>query len=386
MRSLNRNAMSIPVHKLVDALEERIAAKKTVLGERDRKFGEDRVRIGSYLENISIPELFGVDMNNIYKDPELAMEIGLRSKIFWLDNTHDDWCCEIDILASTGYYFDMTLFGIRLRHSVEGVPEFMPHPIASNADLSLIKPFDFYTTGEMPEIIRLYEKLKEISHTLYSDKVKVNFPCFDRGPLDIYIQMRGYNNFVEDTAENPQFVHDFLSYIIHERIRWNSQRARFLGELFPKESTFLADDWINIPYITPKMFEEYIVPEYKLIQDMEGKVTGFHTCGRMIPIVGSLLELFPSIKILEVSGWNDFQQLDAIVDPGISFILNFINTFVLISSEEEHERMLTTIARIAKHRKITLCAQAIVRVHDTFDETIAKMNRFIDLVHEKLYC
>jgi len=385
MYLLDRQAMSVPTEKLVNVLEERIAEKKTVLEERNNKFGANRVKIGSYLENICLPELFEFDMNDVFRNPELAMEIALRSSIFWLDNTHDDWCCEINIPANTGIYFDMTLFGLEIKHSAQGFPQFMPHPIARNADLSLIKPFVFRETGDMPNLIGQYEKLKEISHTLYNDKINVLFPLFHRGPLDIYIQMRGYERFIDDTVENPQFVHDFLSYIVHERIRWNDERAKFLEEKFPPDNTVIADDWINIPFISPHLFEEYIVPKYKIIQEMEGKVTGFHTCGVMIPIAERLLEVFPNIKTLDVSGWNDFEQLDAIVDSDIDFCLNFINSFVLTSPEEEHRKVLTTIARIAKHRKLSLCVQAIVRMSDTtFDETIARMNQFIDLAHNML--
>ena len=68
------------------------------------------------------------------------------------------------------------------------------------------------------------------------------------------------------------------------------------------------------------------MPAYRLIQEKEGKVTGFHTCGVMIPVAKRLLDIFPDMKTLEVSGWNDFKQLDSIIDPGISFSLNFINS------------------------------------------------------------
>lgn len=381
---LNRSAMTIPSDGLVEALESRIESKGSVLRDRDTRLGKNRVRIGSYLENISLPELFDFDMNMFFRDPELAMEIALRSKIFWLDNTHDDQNADLTVAATAGMYFDMTLFGLGVRHSSQGVPEFMPHPIAKKADISLIGPFDFHTTGEMPNLLRQYDSLREISNKRYDNKIKVLFPSFQRGPLDIYIQMRGYYCFIEDILESPQFAHDFLSHIVNERIRWNVERAVFLDEELPAGNTFIADDWVNMPFITPRMFDDFIIPAYKKIQDAEGKVNGFHTCGVMGLLAGRLLEVFPDIRTLEVSGWNDFSALDAMIDPSVSFALNFINTFVLVSPVEEHRKMLENINRIARHRKISLCAQAIVRVYGTFDETIERMNRFIDLAHDML--
>ena len=37
------------------------------------------------MENIPLSGLFGFDMNDFYKDSALAMDIELRSKLFWLD-------------------------------------------------------------------------------------------------------------------------------------------------------------------------------------------------------------------------------------------------------------------------------------------------------------
>ena len=251
---LDRSAMKIPLDGLVEALVERISARKAILEERDACHGADRVKISSYMENIALPELFGFDMNDIFRSPEFALETELRNRIFWLDNTHDDWVCDLSICANAGMYYDMTLFGMDVKHSPQGVPEFMPHPIAAKADLSLIPPFEFYKTGVMPGLIRHYEKLQEISHKLYKDKLKILFPSFHRGPLDIAIQMRGYDRFIEDTYEDPVFVENFLNHIVWERIRYNRERGEFLGEKFPPESTFIADDWVNIPFITPGFF------------------------------------------------------------------------------------------------------------------------------------
>ena len=77
------------------------------------------------------------------------------------------------------------------------------------------------------------------------------------------------------------------------------------------------------------MFEEFILPAYREIQRGEGEVTGFHTCGRMETFVPNLLETFPGIRNLDVSGWNNIEVIDRLVDPSIHFSLPLANTFVL---------------------------------------------------------
>jgi hypothetical protein len=104
----------------------------------------------------------------------------------------------------------------------------------------------------------------------------------------------------------------------------------------------------------------------------------------MTPIVRDLLAEAPGLRGLDVSGWNDFELLDRLVDPGIGFWLNFINSFVLSATPQQHAEKLGRIARVRKRRSVGLGAQAIVRLHDDLAEDIRRMNAFIRLAREKL--
>jgi len=381
MKNLNRNAMSVPKERLVDELLERIDKKNQILEKRNIEYGAERVRIHSYAENIALPGLFGFDMNDYLANPELALDIDLRAKIFWLDNSSGDDNASLDVSVGTMYY-DMTLFGIEIKYQTDGVPLYQPHELMKNPDISLLKPFDFYNTGEMPSIHKRYEAYKDLSRSMYGDKLRVHFPYFSRGPLDIYINLRGYENFVDDISDNPQFVHDLFAYIIEERYRYNKETANFKNENLPDMG--IADDWVGIPFVSPRMFEEFIIPAYLKIQNNEGPIRYFHTCGAFEPLVPMLLETFPAFTGLDVSGWNNMNLLDKIVDPKIGFGLSMINTFVLFGSEEEHRQKIKQVAKIAKRRHVSLGAQAIVKAHDTFDESMYHANKFIELAREVL--
>jgi len=375
MEKLNRGAMSIPKEKLVDELLERIDKKNQILEKRNAEYGADRVKIHSYAENIALPGLFGFDMNDYLEDPELALDIELRAKIFWLDNSHGDDNASLDFSVGTMYY-DMTLFGIDIIYQSDGVPLYRPHKLMEKADLSALLPFDFFNTGEMPAIHKRFEAFKDISRGMYGDRLKVHFPYFGRGPLDIYIQLRGYENMLDDMSDNPNFAHELFAYIVEQRYRYNKEAAVFKNEQLPGMG--VADDWVAIPFISPGIFEKFIIPAYLKIQENEGPIRYFHTCGAFEPLVPMLLKTFPAFTGLDVSGWNDWELLDKIVDPSIGFGLSLINTFVLFGSEEEHRRKTEQVAKIASRRHVSLGAQAIVKAHDTFDESVYRANKFID--------
>jgi len=383
METLRNDAMAIPADRLLSALEERIARKRAVLEERDRTLGKDRIHISSYMENIGWPELFDYDMNRFYADPAFAFETDLRQRIFWLDNSLDDDVPGLGMGATVGMYFDITLFGQEVTHTRIGVPEFGHHPIADRPDLSLIPPVDFRTSGRMPVLLRRYETLRQISETRYGNKITIGFPEFGRGPLDVLVQLRGYESFVADTAERPQFVHDFLSRIVAERVRWNRERRRYLGIPEPAEpTTRIDDDWVNVPFISPAIFREFVLPAYRQIAASEGKVVGFHTCGILAPLARDLIEVFPGIQTLDISPWNDFEQLDAMLDPKIGFWLPIKNTVVLTGTPAQHRELLERVARVGRRRKVGTCAAAIVRLHDTYEENLSRMNAFIRLARK----
>ena len=383
MQPLNREAMGIPSESLVEALAERIERRRAVLAERDRTLGAGRIRIHSYMENIGWPELFGYDMDRLFADAEFGLETELRQRIFWLDNSLDDGLPGLHVVPTVGMYYDITLFGQEVSHTEIGVPLFEPHPIAQRPDLALIPPVDFHSSGQMPALIRQHEAFRRIAEQRYGGGLTVGFPTFNRGPLDVYVQLRGYERFVEDTRERPQFVHDFLARIVEERVKWNRQRRRYLGEPVPAEpTTRIDDDWVNVPFISPAIFREFVVPAYRRIAAAEGAVVGFHTCGVMTPVVEDLLGVFPGIGTLDVSGWNDFEALDRMLDRRVGFWLGFKNTFVLAGTPEQHREALERIARVGRRREVGVCAQAIVRLHPTYEENLGRMNGFISLARE----
>ena len=378
---MNSDSLMLSKHALLPALQQRITRRIKAIADRDARFGSNRVRVTSYMENIGWPELFGFDMNRFLTDADFSIEMQLREKIFWADNSDDDSVIDLNVLATTGMYYDMTLFGQRIHHTPDGVPVFDPHPLVEAPDPGLIKPFDFYTTGDMPVLIGLYRRMCDLSVREYGGLLRVIFPHFHRGPLDVCVQMRGFDNFIADTFERPDTVHAFLDLFSEARLRFARDRQHFLGEPALPATTFVADDWVNIPFISPRIFHEFVAPVYRRIAANEGAVTGFHTCGNFERVINELLAVFPDIHRIEISGWNDVLRLDEVVSPQVGFDLSIINTLVLAGSEEDQRQVLEKMALVSSHRRVQLCAQAMVKMV-SYDDTISRMNRFIALARK----
>ena len=385
---MNCEAMHIPSEKLVRALQDRIAKREDLIQKNNERAGEDRVLIKSGGDTAGgWTRLFKYDVNEVVTDGELALEMELRQRIFWLDNVSDDTNQHF-IFCPTYLYSDITLFGQEVTFGEYGVPCFSPHPISKKADISLIAPFDFRSTGAMPIIFRSYEKMYEIAEEQNSDDFFVTFPDFIRGPLDVYVQLRGYENFIADTVDCPEFVHEFFSFIVEQRGRYSRERLKYLetkAHQPPVPSQVrVDDDWVNVPYITPHMFKDYLLPAYRQIQDNEGPVEWFHTCGNCVPIVEDLLQLFSNITMIDVSQKSDPTVLDEILPQNLAFLVNLFNTFILAESEDKQRKHLESIAKIGKHRKVILNLIGIVQLHDSFEEDLFRLNRFIRIAREIL--
>jgi len=382
---MNTAALTLPKERLMDELDKRIAWKTEEIAERDARLGTERIRIFSYMENLGWPELFGFDMPRYFTDADFAVEQNLRQMIYWADNVQDDVTPNLSWMgADVGMYWDMTLFGEEISHSSIGVPEFHPHPLHEVADIALLGHFDFYHTGVMPQLIEKYERMTAISRQDYDGKIVVGFPCFHRGPLDIYVQLRGYENFIDDIEERVDYLSDALTFIMDERLRFMQARQQFLHEAEMPTTSFMADDWVNIPFITPTFFREVVVPVYTHVREQEGSITGFHTCGNMESVTQDILQVFPDITWLDLQGWNNIRKIDALVDPRISFTVGMINTVSLGDAVDEQREKIAAIRDVRQHRSVCMNAGAIVKLYPTYEETLTRLNHFLVLAHDEM--
>lgn len=324
-----------------------------------------------YLENIGWAQLFDYDMNDYYSNAQVQFEMQLRQKLFQWEHFDDDTALGPDIGCTVGMYFEYPFFDLHVWHEPCGVPQIREdHPMTKTPDVKLLKPHNFYSTGEMPHLLQLYEDLKALA----AGRVNVSFPTWGRGPLDLAIQLRGYVNFVHDTRERPQFVHDLMRYIVEERIRWWEEYRKFLGT--DSKASGIADDWAYTPFISPGIFGDFCLPRYLELEEYHGSLWGVHSCGNKVPFLPYLLEL-KSVGSFEVNAWTPLAEA-ARRTPADKFLaIALLNADVLLLSEEELEAELRNIVATCEGRKYSITGSSIQKVHDDYEEDIARTKAFI---------
>jgi uroporphyrinogen-III decarboxylase len=237
-------------------------------------------------------------------------------------------------------------------------------------DLRRLERHEFHRSGQMPQLLRVWEEMKRLAGPCLT----VGFPQWSRGPLDIAVQLRGYDNFIADTRERPQFVHDLMRYIVEERIRWWEERTRFLGA--KPDASGISDDWVNVPFISPAVFEEFCLPRYLELEQYHGRTTWLHSCGDKSPLVHLMLRL-KTLTSYEVNHWTPLEPMLAKVPADKHLSYAFQNLDVLLGSEAEQEAKIRRVVTACQGRSYSLCGQALQRLSDDYAKDIRQIQQFI---------
>jgi len=329
--------------------------------------------ITSYLENLGWVQYLKYDMNDFYNDAQLNCEIQIKQKLYQFERFDDDSMLSNWISASTGMYFDYTLLGMQVKHQSDGVPLIQrDHPLTKNPDISIMRRHNFYTTGEMPHVFRLYDELNAIS----KGRLNVGFPRWERGPLDMSIQLRGYEQFIDDTRERPQFVHDLMQYIIEERMSWWDAYCEHFKATDRRAG--IGDDWLYIPFISPSIFEDFVFPYYTKLDKYHGGIGWVHSCGSKVPFQKRLEEL-NGLGGHEINHWTDLKAAIRNSSPDKYLGISLLNADVLLSTKEQMESKLRWIKTACEGRRYGITASAIEKIHDDFEYDIRQAQIWLEV-------
>lgn len=366
------------IRRLMDEVMERLASP-----ENQRKVGP-WVYPGFCMgveDPIAFCKWMRYDFRRCLIDPEFSLAQQLRNKLFEIEHLDGTLPRNPAIPAWPGGYAEYSLFGIGIDFTSEGVPLLQDdHRIAASPDLSLVPGFDFKTSGQMPRILDYYNRQMEL---MGDGGVELALPTFLRGGLDIAIQLRGYENWIVDTIERPQFVHDLMQLIVDYRIAYTESLHEYLGKPAP-ETVGLADDWINIPFITPVMFEDFVLPYCQQIAEHYGGVTNVHTCGCQNGIVKQMASV-SGLERFEFSGWTSVDLVVEQVPEDMPLIYSLKpNEHVLQASVQEIGDHLRLSLRKLRGRKVVIQAGGLQPIHEDYGQDIRRLHEFADAAWEAL--
>jgi hypothetical protein len=363
-----RTHLTSEIDRLYEALQERVESPEN---QAKRNVKAPVVTVG--LEDpIAWASLYGFDTNDYYADPYFSMAQQLRQKLFLLENFDDDTCYNTDVSASIGMYFEFTTLGLDLRYEPRGVPLIEEyHPLTREPNVSLIGEVDFRRSGQMPKLLAFYEEMVALS----AGRMKVHFPTWWRGPLDLAIQLRGYAQFVLDAREKPQFVHDLMQKITDQRIAWYEGYVAYCGTR--PEGGAIGDDWLNVPFISPALFEEFVLPCYLQLERYHGRIWGIHSCGNQTPLQKSLLKI-QTLQGFECSPWTDLEQTVQNLPPDQGIAVSLHNARdVLLSTPEKMAAQLEFIRDTCAGRNFSVHAGGLQKLHEDYQEDLNQIQVFL---------
>jgi uroporphyrinogen-III decarboxylase len=362
--------------KIEDLIERVIDVINTPKNQKKRAVYNPKFTIS--FENISLRDILDIgDYSNYLEDPYLILELQLRQKLYHFEHFDDDTYIDDIVIIPFEHYFEYSLFGIDLRYDDRGCPIFGNSPLKGEKTVNKLTPHNFYTTGEMPRILRIYETIREI----VKDRLRINLRLWERGGLDIAIQLLGYENFIVNTLENPNFIHELMNYIVDERIRWFEAYYNYSG--VEKGPVGISDDWLNIPFITPEIFRDFVLPYYLKIEKYHGGITNIHTCGNMEQLITYWLEI-KSLNNFEISPWSNLERSVSKIPSDKSLSIALKNSDVLLGTEETIRSKLREIIDICKGRKFSINVKGLQKMHDDVKEDIMQVKMFINIAREEL--
>jgi hypothetical protein len=333
-------------------------------------------------EPIIWAEIFRYDANRYYTDPVFYFEQFLRQKLWrWEMFPDDEQPVSLEIPAWLGWYSEYTYAGLNVRFDRKGVPVLQEdHPLTKSPDLKLLNPVDFHKSGWMPRALKWYDDLQKIA----SGGIKVVFEMnWWRGGLDLAIQLRGYENFVLDTIERPQFIHDLMKWLTEQRIRWHQGFYRHFGYNLDGKAgigpTSIGDDWINVPFVSPEIFRDFILPCYLEIEEFHKAVTWVHSCGNQVPVQKYLLEI-KSLPGLEIGPWSDMKQSLLNIPKDKSLVIGLRPTDVLEASPGQMENHLRKITDACRGRMYDIGTSGLSPLSSDIDDFIERIRTWNSVV------
>ncbi len=311
-----------------------------------------------------------MDVGRFFEDPRYYLEQTLQQKLWrWEQFPDDDQPIDPAVPSWLGHYPEYTFVGIDVQIDGRGVPIMgRDHPMASKPDVRLLHPVEFGTSGWMPRLLRWHNDLTAIAE----GRLGVPFAMkWWRGCLDLAVQLRGYENFVMDIRERPQFVRDLLGYLTEQRCRWHEAWCGHFGSALGPTS--IGDDWINAPFITPAMFEDFVLPRYTELEAFHGGVAGVHSCGNQAAPFQKLLLRLRSLASLEVSPWTSLAESLANVPGSIHLHVSLHPNDVLCATSGEMSDRLRTIVAACAGRSFSVGTAGLTPLSDDVAEFVRRI-------------
>ncbi len=294
--------------------------------------------------------LFNTSLLDFYSDPLEHLRLQLKLKKFTFEHFRDDTYMTKEIFIWFSIISSLSFFGPAVSFFKDREPVLEGKAILENPDaLDDMEPPDFSSSGLMPRILMYYEELNE----LVNGRFKVMFPQWARGPYAIAIHLRGFENFLMDTVDEPEYVHRLMRFVTDARKKWFTDRAAYLNEPVPFGK--LYNDEVDSPTISPGIYDEFIFPYEKELSEFHGGISYYHSCGNTTSFMKSISRL-PKLEYFHVSPWADLKTaVETFEDStALDIVLNPLEDCYMATEKQMADKIKSVMALCPPDKRCTL--------------------------------
>lgn len=301
--------------------------------------------------DIGIPtwaRILGFDLRRFYGDTLTQIRYSLLARIWQHENLGDDTLVAQTIgINPVGTVLEPSMLGVEIGFPPDVEPWALHDRavVEEEADLDRLTLPDFYTAGAMPAVHRMYREACDLVNELEGDAWKVHFPGAIRGVLGLAQAMRGpHENIIMDMLLRPAFAQRLFQFVTDFHCHYYRQRCAFLGE--PLGLGHIGNDEVNVPFISPALYEEFLLPYEIRISTFHGGLSCWHSCGTTTPLLG-LIRRIPNIKQFYTGPWTD---VDAVMetfggDTPIMIAVNTVDDILAATPEHMAAKIRELMAR-----------------------------------------
>lgn len=246
--------------------------------------------------------LLNYSLIDYYHSPEVYIEKLLEQRINQFNWLLDDAPLRPNLGIFLGSYYEVSLFGVETIFSKDHAAMPGERPIINDIyDLEKFSKINFENAGLVPLAIKLYEG---INRYFEGTELKINFPCFTRGPFGILLILMGYDKLLTYMIDKPDFIKKALEIITDNFIEYGKWiEKEYNGSI---ESIPLFNDDVNCPTLSPSLYKELVLPEEKRIKKFYKKISYWHSCGDCTKLVSAINELKP--EVINVSAFGELDN------------------------------------------------------------------------------
>jgi uroporphyrinogen decarboxylase len=285
----------------------------------------DRIPVGLILGSFRA-RVLGCSLKDYWTDGKKLAEATVACyELFQHDSVDIAW--DIALEAETA--------GAPLEFPGDSVPQVQHHILSQKSALASLRLPDPDRSGRFPQYI---EACRAVVNTLHGPALSGTVT----GPWTIATGLRGAQELIYDTADDPNFVEDLM--------RFTAEVTKILGSRVIETGVSLAmgEAASSCSLISPAIYRRFIKPRHQeIVQFFRARKAGLslHVCGYIDPIMEDLVDL--GIVALSLDSPSSLRRMVEVSQKKIVLIGNVATSLFVSGTREEIESSVQECIRVA---------------------------------------